>query len=123
MTEMIYRFADPAALAMAAASGAYEGEAFDKADGFIHVSARGQLEGTLATHFQGVDRIALAVIDAEALGDAVKWETSRGGEKFPHVYAPIPFDAVRSVHILKRGEDGGWRLPDELAADGPEDRA
>jgi uncharacterized protein (DUF952 family) len=110
----VYRFADPAALAMAAATGAYEGEAMDRADGFIHCSARDQLEDTLAAHFDGVARIALAVIDAEALGGALKWEKSRGGALFPHVYGPIPFDAVRSVHILKRDETGAWRLPADL---------
>lgn len=112
--DVIYRFADPAALGAAALSGAYEGEAHDHADGFIHCSARGQLEGTLAAHFEGVDRIALAVIDAKALGDSLKWEKSRGGELFPHIYRPLPFAAIMSVHILRRDEAGGWRLPEEL---------
>lgn len=110
----IYRFADPAALAMAAATGAYEGEALDRKDGFIHCSARDQLEATLQTHFTGATRIALAVIDPAGLGEALKWETSRGRALFPHVYGPIPFDAIGSVHILKRDETGGWRLPEDV---------
>lgn len=112
--DVIYRFADPAALGAAALSGSYEGEAHDHADGFIHCSARHQLEGTLAAHFEGVDRVALAVIDAKALGGSLKWEKSRGGEDFPHIYGPLPFAAIMSVHILRRDGDGHWRLPEEL---------
>lgn len=112
--DVIYRFADPAALGAAALSGAYEGEAHDRADGFIHCSARDQLEGTLAAHFADVERIALAVIDANALGGSLKWEKSRGGELFPHLYGALPFAAIMSVHILRRDEAGGWRLPEDL---------
>lgn len=112
--DLIFRFADPAALGAAALTGVYEGAAHDHADGFIHCSARHQIEGTLAAHYGDLDRIALAVIDAAALGDTLKWETSRGGEDFPHIYGPLPFAAIKSVHILKRDEAGGWRLPEEL---------
>jgi beta-hydroxylase len=115
MTDVIYRFADPAALAASSVSGAFEGEAVDARDGFIHCSTRDQLAGTLAAHFAGVDRIALAEIDAGALGDALKWERSRDGETFPHVYGPIPFAAIRSIHLMHRDADGAWRLPEELA--------
>lgn len=112
--DVIYRFADPAALGAAALSGTFEGEAHDVRDGFIHCSARHQLEGTLAAHFDGVDRIALAVIDAKALGDSLKWEKSRGGELFPHLYGPLAFAAILSVHLLRRNDEGHWRLPEEL---------
>lgn len=112
--DVIYRFADPAALGAASVSGVFDGEAHDRRDGFIHCSARNQIEGTLATHFAGVDRVALAVIDAEALGAALKWEKSRGGELFPHIYGPLPFAAIRSVHLLRRNDEGDWRLPEEL---------
>lgn len=112
--DVIYRFADPAALGAAALSGTYEGGAHDQRDGFIHCSARHQLEGTLAAHFEGVDRVALAVIDARALGDSLKWEKSRGGELFPHIYGALPFAAIMSVHILRRDHDAHWRLPEEL---------
>lgn len=112
--DVIYRFADPAALGAAAISGVYDGEAHDHADGFIHCSARDQLESTLTAHFGGVDRIALAVIDAKALGASLKWEKSRGGELFPHIYGVLPFSAVSSVHLLRRDNEGHWRLPEEL---------
>lgn len=111
---VIYRFADPAALGAAALAGQFEGEAHDRRDGFIHCSARHQIEGTLLAHFSAVERVALAVIDAGALGDSLKWEKSRGGEDFPHIYGPLPFSAIRAVHLLKRDEAGEWRLPEEL---------
>lgn len=114
MTDTIYRIAAPDALAEAAASGAYEGEAHDKADGFIHASTREQLAGTLMTHYPEARRLAVAEIDAAALGATLKWEKSRGGEPFPHVYAPIPWTAVRAVHLIRRGEEDEWRLPQEL---------
>ena len=114
MDTLIFRIAAPEALAAAAAAGSYEGEAFDKADGFIHCSTRDQLAGTLGVHFEGVQRLAVAEIDGEVLGETLKWEVSRGGEAFPHVYGPIPWRAVRTVHLIGRDETGAWRLPEEL---------
>jgi beta-hydroxylase len=114
MTDMIYRIAMPDALAAAATAGAYEGEAHDKADGFIHCSTRQQLAGTLMAHYAEASRLAVAEIDAAALGDTLKWEKSRGGESFPHVYGVIGWDSVRAVHLIRRGDDGDWRLPSEL---------
>ena len=115
MTELIYRIADPAALAAASLSGAYEGEAHDKADGFIHASSLDQLADTLELHYAAVDRVAVAEIDVSALGDTLKWEKSRGGALFPHIYGPLPFSAVTGVHLIKRDDDGAWRLPPELS--------
>lgn len=115
MTERIYRIADPAVLAAASASGAFEGEAIDRADGFIHCSSLAQLAGTLQAHYQDAPRLAVAEIRPEALGDTLKWEASRGGELFPHVYGPIPFAAIDAVHLLGRDDEGAWRLPAELS--------
>lgn len=111
----LYRLADPASLAKASIDGVFEGEALDLADGFIHLSTRDQLAETLETHFSGVTRIALAEIDAGQLGPALKWEKSRGGALFPHVYAPIPFAAIRKIHLMRRGEEAAWQLPEELS--------
>ncbi|KAA5804640.1 DUF952 domain-containing protein [Alkalicaulis satelles] len=110
---LIYRIAEPGALAAASVSGAYEGEAHDRADGFIHASSLAQLAGTLEAHYADHQRLAVAVIDAGALGGTLKWEASRGGELFQHIYGPLPFSAVRAVHLITRGQDG-WRLPQEL---------
>lgn len=112
---LLYRLADPASLAHAAREGVFEGEALDRADGFIHLSTRDQLAETLETHFSHVERLALAVIDAGALGPMVKWEASRGGERFPHVYGQIPFSAIREIHLMRRSPDTAWQLPEDLA--------
>jgi beta-hydroxylase len=115
MTELIYRIADPAALAAASLSGAYEGEAHDKADGFIHASTLDQLADTLQIHYAEAERLGVAEIEVSALGDTLKWEKSRGGELFPHIYGPVPFSAIIGVHLIKRDEEGAWRLPPELS--------
>ena len=115
MDTLIFRIAAPDALAAAAAAGAYEGEAHDKADGFIHCSTRAQIEGTLTAHYADATRLAVAAIEASVLGETLKWEASRSGALFPHVYGVIPWSAVRTVHLIARGEDG-WRLPEDLSA-------
>jgi uncharacterized protein (DUF952 family) len=82
------------------AGPAYEGSQDDRRDGFIHLSTAAQVEGTLARHFAGERGLSLVAIESAALGDALKWERSRGGALFPHLYGPLPLSAVRSVRAL-----------------------
>ena len=81
-------------------SGVFTGAPVDIADGFIHLSAADQVAGTRAKHFAGQSGLVLAEIDLAALGDAVKWEVSRGGALFPHVYGNIPLAAVTNSSAL-----------------------
>jgi beta-hydroxylase len=67
------------------AEGRFEGSPVDRADGFIHLSAADQVEGTLTRHFSGQTGLVLVEVDLGALGDTVRWEESRGGALFPHV--------------------------------------
>ena len=76
------------------AEGQFEGSPADRADGFIHLSAADQVEGTLARHFAGQTGLVLAEMDLGALGEKVRWEESRGGALFPHVYGVLPLSAV-----------------------------
>lgn len=76
------------------AEGRFEGSPVDRADGFIHLSAAGQVEATLERHFAGQTGLVLAEVDLSVLGDAVRWEESRGGALFPHVYGALPLSAV-----------------------------
>ncbi len=76
------------------AEGTFTGAPVDLADGYIHLSAADQVAGTLDKHFSGQDGLYLAEIDLVELGEAVRWEVSRGGALFPHVYAPIPLSAL-----------------------------
>lgn len=79
------------------AKGIFHGAPVDLADGFIHLSAGDQVRETAAKHFAGQTNLFLAEIDLTGLGDAVKWEPSRGGALFPHVYAAIPLARVLSA--------------------------
>lgn len=76
------------------ADGVFHGAQVDLADGYIHLSAATELQGTLDKHFAGQTALVIAEVDLAALGDAVRWEVSRGGALFPHIYGPLPMDAV-----------------------------
>jgi uncharacterized protein (DUF952 family) len=77
--------------------GIFHGAPVDLADGYIHLSATDQLHGTLTKHFAGQTGLVIAEVDLTMLGDSVKWEVSRGGALFPHIYGPLPMAAVLGV--------------------------
>jgi uncharacterized protein (DUF952 family) len=89
----------------------FQGAAIDKADGFIHLSTASQLTETVDRHFSGQENLIIAAIDLVALGDAVRWEPSRNGELFPHVYARLALEAVIAWRPLERHLDGTVHLP------------
>lgn len=74
--------------------GLFLGAPVDLADGYIHLSSADQLEETIVRHFGGQTDLVVAAIDLDTLGNAVRWEPSRGGALFPHLYAPLPIGAV-----------------------------
>ena len=78
------------------ADGVFNGAPVDLADGYIHLSTTDQLAGTLNKHFAGQTGLIIAEVDLAALGETVKWELSRGDALFPHIYGPLPMDAVLS---------------------------
>jgi uncharacterized protein (DUF952 family) len=92
-------------------AGVYEGSSQDKADGFIHFSDGGQVKASAAKHRAGQSGLVLLAVDAGRLGPALKWEPSRGGALFPHLYGPLPVAAVLSAHDLPLGADGVHRFP------------
>jgi uncharacterized protein (DUF952 family) len=73
------------------------GAPIDLADGYIHMSTADQLEETLAKHFAGQSGLTIAEIELSPFGDTLKWEVSRGGALFPHLYAPLPMSAVKGT--------------------------
>ena len=91
--------------------GTFTGAEADLADGFIHLSTAEQLDETVARHFAGQDDLHIAAVDLPVLADAVKWEPSRGGAMFPHIYAALPLSAVIAYGPLERADDGKVRLP------------
>jgi len=89
----------------------FAGSPADIADGFIHLSTATQLEGTLARHYPARTDIILAAIDLSSLGAAVRWEESRGGQAFPHLYGTLPLAAVMGTGPIRRTADGTLLLP------------
>lgn len=115
MSDPIFRIATPEALARASVEGVYQGAAHDKADGFIHASTKAQLAETLARHYGDQDRVAIAEIDPDRVEAEIKWEKSRGGDLFPHIYGHLNWSAVEAVHLVRKDDDGSWRLGQELS--------
>jgi uncharacterized protein (DUF952 family) len=76
------------------ADGVFNGAPVDIADGYIHLSTSEQVAGTIDKHFAGHDDLVIAKIDLTVLGDSVRWEVSRGGALFPHIYGALPMTAV-----------------------------
>ena len=98
-------------LAQLEQDGTFAGSLADLADGFIHLSTADQLPATLDKHYAGHGDLHLAAVDLAALGEAVKWEPSRGGALFPHLYADLPLSAVLAYGPLEREDNGQLKLP------------
>jgi uncharacterized protein (DUF952 family) len=81
--------------------GVFTGAPVDLADGYIHMSTADQLDETLARHFAGQTGLVIATIDLTVLGDALKWEVSRGCARFPHHYGALPMAAVVDTVLHK----------------------
>ena len=107
----IYKICETAQWAQAERDGEFRGSAVDLADGYIHFSTATQVAGTAAKHFAGMSDLVLVAVEAEELGGALKWEISRGGELFPHLYSPLPLAAVRWMQALPLDDDGRHALP------------
>lgn len=96
----VYKICGRDEWAEAEGEGRYRGNADDARDGFIHLSAADQVAGTAARHYAGRSDLLLVTVDAGALGDALKWEVSRGGARFPHLYGDLLLSAVLDVEPL-----------------------
>ena len=116
MANAVYKILSQSAFVEAKRAGQFSGSSDDIRNGFIHLSAAHQLAGTLAKHFAGRDGLMLLALDPERLGPALKWEASRGGDLFPHLYAPLALSAVLWAEPLRLGVDGIHRLPEGVAA-------
>ena len=92
-----YKILTAAQWAQFQAEGVFHGAPVDLTDGYIHLSAADQLQGTLDKHFVGQNGLVIAEVNLAALGETVKWEVSRGGALFPHIYGPLPMAAVLGV--------------------------
>ena len=111
----IYKICERASWQFAEQTGTYRGSQADARDGFIHFSTAAQLAGTMTKHFAGHRGLLLVAVDADALGAALKWEPSRDGELFPHLYAALPLTAVRWTKPVP-DEVGDRRVLPELTS-------
>lgn len=91
--------------------GRFVGSAADLVDGFIHFSTASQMQETAAKHFAGQQDLVLVTVDASQFGESLKWEPSRGGDLFPHLYADLPASSAIRVSPLPLAEDGIPRFP------------
>jgi uncharacterized protein (DUF952 family) len=103
---LIYKILRADEWAALRAQGETAGAPIDVADGYVHFSTADQARGTAAKHFAGEEGLVLLALEADTLGDALKWEVSRGDALFPHLYAPLRLSDVQWHKPLPLGADG-----------------
>lgn len=114
MERLVYKVCPRKAWQEASRSGAFQGSLDDRRDGFVHLSTAEQLPQTLAKHFPDQTDLVLSEFASAELGASLRWEPSRGGAHFPHLYGPLPTALARRVVDLPIGLDGTHQLPEEL---------
>lgn len=117
MDKIIYKIVPMELWQEARSLGVFRGAPIDLKDGYIHFSTAAQAVDTARLHFAGETGLMLVAVDAFVFGDSLKWEPSRGGDLFPHLFADLPFDAVLWERPLPVGPDGLHVFPDLFAKD------
>jgi uncharacterized protein (DUF952 family) len=115
LTQVVYKICHADDWREAERAGAFRGAAIDLTDGYIHFSTDEQVKETAGRHFAGIGDLVLVAVATAALGPALKWEPSRAGALFPHLYGVLTLDAVLWVQPLPVGGDGRHVFP-ELAS-------
>ena len=95
-------------------SGTYHGSADDARDGYLHFSTGAQVRESVAKHRAGQDGLVMLTVAPDVLGEALKWEVSRGGALFPHLYGALQIEAVAQVTPLPLDENGNRLFPTEI---------
>jgi uncharacterized protein (DUF952 family) len=108
----IYKISPASAWREAERQGVYRGSAVDARDGFIHFSTASQVAETVRKHYFGQTGLFLIAVDADALGDALRWEPSRNDELFPHLYGELDLGAVTAILDLRAQSDGNHDIPE-----------
>ncbi|WP_113444347.1 DUF952 domain-containing protein [Rhizobium cremeum] len=112
LQRIIYKIVPQELWQEARAEGIFRGAAIDLQDGYIHFSTAEQAVETAQRHFAGVAGLLLVAVEAAALGDALRYEPSRGGDFFPHLYADLPLGAVLWEKPLALKPDGTHDFPE-----------
>jgi uncharacterized protein (DUF952 family) len=108
---LIYKICTTSEWREAERGGLYRGSAVDRKDGFIHFSTAEQAADTAAKHFAGQTDLVLVTVEADALGNRLRWEASRGGALFPHLYGDLDLKPVVQVDALPLDETGRHIFP------------
>lgn len=111
MSTFIYKIVPAPMWQAAIVAGSFDGSPVDHADGFIHFSSAAQVRETAAKHFAGQDDLVLVAVDGATLGDGLRYEVSRGGALFPHLYGSLAPEAAIWVKPLPLGADGVHQFP------------
>jgi len=111
----IYKVLTPAQWESFQASGPFTGSPVDLEDGYIHMSCAAQLKETMDKWYADQTEVAVLKIQASAIEDNLKYEVSRGGAEFPHLFAGLPMNAVKHVWLVSPDE-GVYTLPEDLKA-------
>jgi len=114
MKRFVYKVASLAEWEAACRIGHFSGSADDRRDGYIHLSTADQLGSTLAKHFAGQTGLALIEIRIRPIGPSLRWEASRSGSVYPHLYADLPTAAAERVLLLQLDRDGRHVIPEGL---------
>lgn len=114
MTQLIYKILTLTQWDQFARSGSFGGSEHDQRDGFIHLCSGAQVRGTLDKHYKNIESVILVGFEEGPFGRALKWEISRGGEKFPHLYTDLSFSALVNAHRLAHTPHIGFELPGTL---------
>src|ERR1700733_4031037 len=109
---MIYKICPASAWREAERQGVFRGSPVDISDGYIHFSTASQVAETARKHFFGQTGLFLIAVDADGLGDALRWEPSRNDELFPHLYGELDLGAVTGVLSLHARSDGYHDIPE-----------
>lgn len=112
MDSVIYKICSAKLWSDALGQGVFAGAPVDLADGYIHFSTASQVSETAAKHFSGQRDLLLLAIRADAIGNELKYEVSRGGALFPHLYAPLPLSAVIWAKPLSHDQNGDPVIPE-----------
>jgi uncharacterized protein (DUF952 family) len=114
MAVIIYKIVPTALWEAAQAEGLFRGAPVDLKDGYIHFSTAEQVQETARRHFAGQRDLLLVSVNASTLGEALRFEASRGGDLFPHLYAPLDPAAAIAITPIPLGADGIPRIPNPL---------
>jgi uncharacterized protein (DUF952 family) len=106
MDAWIFRLCLPGEWSAFRRDGVFSGNDGDRRDGFLHFSAAAQVAATAARHYPAEGPLVLMAVDAASLGAALRWEKSRGGALFPHLYGPLPLSAARAWRVMQDRDFG-----------------